>query len=623
MLIYTIRGTMITQRPLRIAFIAFLAWSACGHPPLSPSGAFPSAEAEAVGYGVEGAPLPDGSYAILSSDPSFRREGLQVDKGRLSLFPGNTENFDYEGKGPLWHLHKKGDRDRAFEADLLMINKDRGWIFQKGEAQGTQIVKLSNLPASLQRDWVPVPNISKELRSIESIVLSSEEGTVIPKGAPNLPFSTAYLQNRGDIQPNLLVTTEGRATYLSLVAHQGLLGVSAPGEGHALFVDRRAANLPAITLDQLRGQPLIYFTGRETYDLKCGNGGCDLVDWETTHPPIHLKTVNAQPRFLLRLRQGDSDAKDIVLVPMSSRVLALGKIPEAVLLSPVAISKIPPELLGAWRTSVVFPLDGFDIAEIHIGKGGATTRRTRGSDLPAYLVQSAYDDGLLLLEHRQDSPHWNLWRLTQGHHRWYLSRWIDGAGPVALWQGAEPTWSPAFTAQNARSGQIVSGVEGKVTEAQAGWRSLDKTTKKAATTALNAMWLGAVVFYESYAVSSADVRARARFPGKNTYAFTPDGCKKSGAGPSTATWQREPWRSLNFMPPENAGWMGFDFISDGEGPTAHFVAIVAIDSDCSGKPVYVWRRGRINTTGDVEGGYVPESGYLPPGLEALEGMNGQ
>jgi hypothetical protein len=57
-------------------------------------------------------------------------------------------------------------------------------------------------------------------------------------------------------------------------------------------------------------------------------------------------------------------------------------------------------------------------------------------------------------------------------------------------------------------------------------------------------------------------------------------------------------------------------ISEGEGKKAHFLAIVAIDPDCSGKPVYVWRRGHINENEDVTGSYQPEAGEKLPKLSA-------
>ena len=436
-------------------------------------------------------------------------------------------------------------------------------------------------------------------------------------------FSAAWLQNREDGLPSMLVSAEGRAIYLTAVAQNGLLGLSIPKEELALFVDSRVLGPKVLTVEQLQKQALIYFSGREAYDLKCHAGGCQLIELGATPRAIALKAVNAQPSFVLRLRQGDSDAKDVVLVPMNNRVLALGDKINAVALSPLAASAIPPSLLGVWKASVVFPVTGFDITEVHVGKAGVETKRERDQPSPAYLVQSAYDDGILLLASRPGSRQWELWRLTQAHGSWYLSRWRDGVGPVALWQGAEPSWLAGIAARAQKAtarpndrGQAGEGeVDAKV-EDVAAWAQLDSDTQTAAMLALNKMWAGALTYFESDHVDSKGSLLPKKFPGKSTFRFTPDCCKAQGACPQESVWQEELWQSLNFLMREESEGLCFDFLSEGEGMKARFLAIVAIDPDCSGKPLYVWRRGHINENGDVTGSYQPEAGEKLPKLSA-------
>ena len=107
-----------------------------------------------------------------------------------------------------------------------------------------------------------------------------------------------------------------------------------------------------------------------------------------------------------------------------------------------------------------------------------------------------------------------------------------------------------------------------------------------------------------------------KFPRENTFSFTTDCCKAKGACPPDSVWQGEPWRSLNLTPPVESDELRFDFISDGESEKARFLAIVAIDPDCSGKSVCAWRRGHINENGDVSGTYEPGAGEKLPKLSA-------
>jgi hypothetical protein len=50
----------------------------------------------------------------------------------------------------------------------------------------------------------------------------------------------------------------------------------------------------------------------------------------------------------------------------------------------------------------------------------------------------------------------------------------------------------------------------------------------------------------------------------------------------------------------------------GTGLQARFLAIVSIDADCSGKPLYMWGPGWISEQGDVDHVYPPSEGTSPP-----------
>jgi hypothetical protein len=618
-------GLMITSQRPELAFLSIFYLSACGHAgshPASPATSASSAEVATAEVGVGGAPLPDGRYAIRLGSQFDDVATFEVANGIASLTRPKTVALKFVGPGPLWHLVAGEPHERAFEAELLVLDEGRSWILSDKQKQGAGMAKMRDVPARLQGEWTRVSGISKMSEEVEALKISPGSLSISPTGEAKKTFSAAWLQSRADTLPGLVFSKEELTdTYLTLVAQDGLLALSVPGKGLALFVDRRASGAKALTIEQLQKQSIIYFAGREAYNLKCQTDGCDLAELGATSRTIRLKKSLDQPTSGLRLRQDLYDAKDVVLVPMNNRVLALGNKVNAVALSPLAASAIPPSLLGSWKASVVFPVNGFDLTEVHVGKAGVETKREQDKPSPAYLVQSAYDDGILLLASRPGSRQWELWRLTQAREGWYLSRWRDGVGPVALWQGAEPSWLAGIavraqkgTARPSDRGQASSGEGEEKAENVRAWTQLDGDTQTAAVGALNKMWAGALTYYETDRVDREGLRLLPRFPGKNTFNFTPDCCKAKGACPADSIWKGEPWQSLNFWMREGSEGLRFDFISEGESKKARFLAIVAIDPDCSGKPVYVWRRGHIDENGDVTGGYQPEAGEKLPKL---------
>ena len=603
------------------AWLALAAFPVCGHAPPPIANPSPAVENEATGFGPGGAPLPDARYGFHPLGKNGRTQTLEVSQGRITLTSPNAVTLDVSGKGPLWHLASPAAGKPNFAADLLVVDGDHGWIRTMGSDQAIEFARIREVPLNLRGKWRVVREIGPLKDHVSSLELSPSGGIfAAAKGDQKIAFPAAWLQSRGDQLPAMLVDLKEQATLLTMVRQKGLLALAIPNEELALFTDDLATVIPALTLERLQSLKPIYFTGRQAYDLKCGQRGCDLLELDESPSPIHLSAVE-KTGIALRLRQEKSSDNDVILVPMNQRLLAAGMDRDALALVPLAPTAIPPSLIGAWKTTSVFAPGGFDLAEIQVGRDGVATTRLGKKPSRAFIVQTAFDDGLLLLEHGSGDRQWNLWRFTQGRDRWYLSPWTSGAGPLALWQGSTPAWIPSRDLQNTPSGgdhPATTRREGETPGEPPGWKNLDNGSKKAATAALNAMWLGAVVFYEGKTASGANAQTPFRFPGKASYRFTPDRCRPSGAIPSATTWQSEPWSSLNFAPPDKAAWMGFDFIADGEGRNAHFVAIVAIDSDCSGKPVYAWRRGHLNDTGDVEGAYVPRLGNEPPALNAPE-----
>ena len=144
---------------------------------------------------------------------------------------------------------------------------------------------------------------------------------------------------------------------------------------------------------------------------------------------------------------------------------------------------------------------------------------------------------------------------------------------------------------------------------------MDQAIRAIATGALNKMWAGSLTYYESQFTEENHAK-HSRFPGKRSSSLTPDCCKAKGKCPPESLWKKEPWASLYFVPVDEATGMRFDYISAGEGDQARFVASVAIDRACTGKPIYLSREGAINENGDVTGTYQPVEGSSPPPLPA-------
>jgi hypothetical protein len=132
--------------------------------------------------------------------------------------------------------------------------------------------------------------------------------------------------------------------------------------------------------------------------------------------------------------------------------------------------------------------------------------------------------------------------------------------------------------------------------------------------ALNRMWVGAITYYDSEHVQDGKVVPK-RFPGKAGIHLTPDCCKSPAACAGDPKWtSEEPWKSLDFAPPEHSEQLRFDFRSSGTDSNAEFISIVAVDGKCTGHPTYVWRRGHVNAAGDVTGQLSPSSGDRLPDL---------
>jgi hypothetical protein len=701
-----------------LVVLALVCCSACGHP--KPQ-VVPVATG--IGIGVGGAPLPDGSYPIRAAKEFDNRTTLEVMNGQLSLTKQQrgeqqTLPLRFVGPGPMWNVTSRDPEGKEMAAELLVLDESHSWIHGEGLDHGLEISRIQDVPARLQGYWVTVPGILEGGRSLTALQISQISGALIERGGQReTKFSASWLQNRNDAWPNLMAAAEEGGVFLPMVEHNGLLGVFFPDEGMQLLAKKQAPAPQALGLEHLQKRLFLYLSGRKAFDLKCHAQGCDQLELDVASDPVRWKAVAERPAFAVRLRTGDSDSQEMVLVSMAKGVLAAG--PRGmVALTPLAAAEIPSSLMGSWETSVVFPVQGFDLTEVHIGKGGVETRRHQGKSSPAYLVQSAFDDGLLLLASTASRRHWDLWRFVQTRDGWYLTQWPDGAGPIALHRGVAPAfcpvpemtlalaefcsleqhqkriakWPEAFAADPLVAVKSFSeDAQGSPRFRQAGlrrffrtvmrvvpdrmeatlaetlfsynlppmscpaltdiaaraqkasppsskgegefdqdtkpslaWSYLDRDTKEVAVSAINKMWAGSLAFYETDTLDShGKPVSNYRFPENAALTLTPDCCKERGACPAASVWQNEPWRSLNFSPPEDSRGMRFGYVSAGTGQQARFLALVAVDPECTGKPVYVWRRGIVNANGDVSGAYQPATGDQLPNLSLDPGVKRQ
>ena len=149
-------------------------------------------------------------------------------------------------------------------------------------------------------------------------------------------------------------------------------------------------------------------------------------------------------------------------------------------------------------------------------------------------------------------------------------------------------------------------------ERDAGARLPLPASKTTALGAINRMTAGAIDFYMRDHLGPGARAVPRQFPGQATANWTPDCCKSQELCPPADQWSREPWAGLGFSPKDAAKGFRFDFRSMGTGLQARFLAIVSIDADCSGKPLYMWGPGWISEQGDVDHVYPPSEGTSPP-----------
>jgi hypothetical protein len=278
---------------------------------------------------VGGAPLLDGQYAILVTTEFSGRAILEVIHGNPFLTgqegdQGKTLPLGFVGAGPLWHLLNKDSKDQKFAAELLVLDENRSWIFVDGMDHGLEISRMQDVPVRLQGHWTSVPNIFEGKYTAEALQLSQTGAILYGQGGLETKFSANWLQHRKDAWPHLIAAVENEGAYLPMVEQNGLLGVLFPDDGLQLFVKKQAAAPQALTLEHLKKRLFLYRPDGKAHDLKCHAEDCDLLELDAPSDPVHWKAVADWPAFAVRLRAGNSDSKELVLVSMANRVLAAG-----------------------------------------------------------------------------------------------------------------------------------------------------------------------------------------------------------------------------------------------------------------------------------------------------------
>lgn len=135
-----------------------------------------------------------------------------------------------------------------------------------------------------------------------------------------------------------------------------------------------------------------------------------------------------------------------------------------------------------------------------------------------------------------------------------------------------------------------------------------------ATAALTKLWAGARAYYETDHLTPNRSVLPKSFPG-GSGEMTRECCAPGATCPTAEEFRtKEPWASLFFAPQENK-FLQYQFTSEGTGKHARYLAVVAINPQCSGRKRYFARRGEVAESGDViQAGDIYESEQPPAPL---------
>ncbi|HEX7598135.1 MAG TPA: hypothetical protein VF518_07960 [Polyangia bacterium] len=434
-----------------LALAACFSLVACSH-----AGPQPGATA----MNVHQNPLPDGKYCIPSAPRGIAT--LDVNAGdKLLLGPGKERMAVKQvGPGPYFRLVDADSDGEHYLANLLALGEDQLWGFASNGRTGVRVSRMQSVPANLHGRWEMLPGSADGDKPI-SLEFSASTMTVFERGKPE-GASLAWLHAGGDDFSLFVAVHDGDALQMMAIEKNGVLALSVLGKGTYLFT-RAGAKTESLTLAGLQKQSIVYLnTLGQAFDLKCKDGGCGLQPLDSPQDTLRLKaTASSGSEPIMGFSgTGSSGEFKFSLGVVGDRALFVGQNRDCedgqacnLALSHLPSSKVPSSLVGSWKTSVVFPRQSFDLSEVRIGAAGVETLHASGKAKPAYLVQSAFDSGILLLartpERNSDAGSaeaaWSLWRLTQSGDGWYLSQWSDGSGLIALRRGAEPADSPTQT----------------------------------------------------------------------------------------------------------------------------------------------------------------------------------
>ena len=416
-------------------------------------------------------PLADGRYEFRQSYGNYAVDILEVTGGKPALIPDADASKDavplsFVGPGPLWALVDREPGHSGFHANVLVLGDGQAWAYRAKAGGGVRLARMHDVPERLHGRWrVARDTLAGELvaKEISGIELSRASIHFIDaRGNAHEPVTLASLSGSAD-GCYLGIPTE-REFFIRMVERDGRLVGSFGGTATVLFSRPKPSPTGTATMARLQRAPVLYLApiGHDVVwsglTLSCQDEACEAAPLGQVERKVRLAAAaHGQTAPSLRLQApagllGDDDQREIEITTVGDKLVALGTRQAGpanpVVVTPLSPAELPPDLMGTWQVTVMFPMDG-SITGLRVGKTGVQTTHRDGKQNVAFLVRSAFDDSILLLAREPEGDAaepgilvWTLSRLTRGPEGWYLSRWSDGAGLLLLHQGGAPAFSP-------------------------------------------------------------------------------------------------------------------------------------------------------------------------------------
>ena len=468
--------------PPRLALFPLLAFIACGHPgnPPAPPTPMPSPPPGEVSPFKPLPPLPDGRYVFRRDDLAYTTDILEVREGLPSLIPDADDRqasipLAFVGSGPMWGLVNREPERFDFHAEFLSTGDGVVWAYRTKSGQGQRLARMRDVAERLRGRWRVVPNtwVGKGVAwKIQGIELGPRLLRILaPRDQGGAPKTIASLGKDAN-GPVLGFPPEPDFT-MRMAEHAGKLVVSFGNKATVLFSRDPSSPSEKRSGTNLRGQSVLFLAPTDqdiTWTgvvLRCQDQGCDAEPLGQPERGVRLSPAAMEeggPSLRLTLPGalwGVPHPLGIELARLGDKLVSLGLSwgSHTSPISPVALAvrppaEAPPDLSGTWKATTVFPMAN-SLTGLHLGSDGVTTTHRDGKTYAAYLVRSAFDDGVLLLARepygdasKRGGLAFSLSRLSRGPGGWYVSRWSDGVGLFLLHQGSVPSWSPRVGLQN-------------------------------------------------------------------------------------------------------------------------------------------------------------------------------